>query len=72
VWTDGFANTALYVPFSGREPYLAALDEANVVWVAVRRGSTEDSALGSDPRWRFQEMCINDTQLYVRASFDTE
>jgi hypothetical protein len=72
VWTDGFANRVEYVPFHGRDEYLGALDALNVVWVVVRRGSTEDHALSGDPRWRFQEMCINDSQLYVRATFDPE
>lgn len=67
LWTEGFENTAIYVPFHSRTQYLDQLDTENVVWVAVRRGSTEDVALANDARWHFQEMVINDTQLYERV-----
>lgn len=68
LWTDGFENDVVWVPYRGGAEYLDALDAAGAVWVTVRDISPENRALASDPRWRFQQIAVNEFRLYERVA----
>lgn len=67
LWNDDFSNRVLYVPFTGREAFLARLDELDAEWAYVRTESSEASALRSvAQRWAFVGPASFDDSIFAR------
>lgn len=51
VWNDAFSNRVMYVEFTGRDAFLARLDELGAKWAYVHARGSEATALQGSPAW---------------------